>query len=246
MKRDILVDFCNDYLSVGDIKDYTVNGLQIAGGDEINKIITAVTASKNAIQYAIDNQAQGLLVHHGYFWKNENPLLVGMKGERIKLLMQNNINLLAYHLPLDIHPVIGNNVLLAKELGLSDIHFLPDQLLLFGSLNSWLLKDFVDLVSEKLNRKCLFVGDPNKIICKVALCTGSAHDYLLLANQYKADVFISGEYAERTYYEAIETGCAYISAGHHATERFGVMQLGNLLAEKFAINHHFFDEPNPF
>lgn len=247
MQRDTLLEFSDKYLNSKDIKDYTVNGLQVAGCSEIQKIVTAVTASLAAIEYAAEVGAQMLLVHHGYFWKGEDPALVGMKGRRICALMAHQLNLVAYHLPLDMHQEIGNNRLLANCFGVDNPRVADDKGLLWrGELAPISLGEFALRIEQALKRKCVIIGDKDKIIQKPMWCSGAAHDSLLSASAKGADVFISGEYAERTYYEALETGCAYISAGHHATERLGVRKLGELLAERFSLSVEFFDEPNPF
>jgi dinuclear metal center YbgI/SA1388 family protein len=182
-------------------------------------------------------------VHHGFFWDNENPSITGIKRKRIALLLEHNINLFGYHLPLDAHPIIGNNVQLAGLLNIQNPEPISDTLVWTGSVNST-LQDLSELISEKLNREPLVFGKPGNQINKVAWCTGGAQDMIEVAIDVDADVFITGEISEKIPAIARENGVAFISAGHHATERYGIQALSQHLSEKFDLEYKFIDIGN--
>ncbi|MDQ2163386.1 MULTISPECIES: Nif3-like dinuclear metal center hexameric protein [Vibrio] len=232
------------------IKDYCPNGLQVEGRTEIKKIVTGVTASQALIEQAIERNADALLVHHGYFWKSEPESIRGMKGHRIRALIRNDINLYAYHLPLDIHPELGNNKLLADLLGIhvdGGLEGHPQSVAMFGHFEQALTADELSQrIEQALQRRPLHV-DPssNRIIKTVGWCTGGGQDYVDLAAQHGLDAFISGEISERTTYSAREQNIHYFSAGHHATERYGVKALGEWLASEYGFEVEFIDINNP-
>lgn len=250
VKCEKLVEYLDKLLSVGLFNDYSPNGLQIEGAEEINVLCTAVTASQDAIQKAINIGADALLVHHGYFWRGESPVLTGMKRARIAALLEHNINLLAYHLPLDAHSKFGNNVGLGHALGLNDIKSelamgQPD-LLWHGRFKSSLsVLALSKKIEQVLNRKPLLIEARYTNISRVAWCTGGAQDLIEQAHELGVDAFISGEISERTYYMAKELGIDFFAAGHHATERFGVQLLGEHLQKQFSLAYHFIDSANP-
>lgn len=241
----------NDTLSPQLVKDYCPNGLQIEGKSEVKKIITGVTASKALIEKAIELNADALLVHHGYFWKGEKEAIRGMKGERIRQLIKHDINLFAYHLPLDIHPELGNNAQLAQLLGITvegGLEGHPQSVAMYGSLPQALSgNEFAQRVGEVLRRAPLHISPDlaNKPIKKVGWCTGGGQDYIELAAAQGMDAFISGEISERTTYSARELNIHYFSAGHHATERYGVKALGEWLAAEHGFEVQFIDIDNP-
>ncbi|MDM7857752.1 Nif3-like dinuclear metal center hexameric protein [Thiopseudomonas acetoxidans] len=237
------------YLDAASISDYCPNGLQVQGRPQIKRLVTGVTASQALIDAAIEQQADAILVHHGYFWKGENPCIVGMKHRRIKSLIQHDINLLAYHLPLDIHPEVGNNALLGKLLGLNVTGPLeannPRSVGLIGELDTPMTsQEFAQLIEQKLARTPLVI-DCEKPIRTVAWCTGGAQGYIEHAIAAGVDAFITGEISEHSTHSALENDLSYFSAGHHATERYGVQALGEWIAERFGIEHQFIDCPNP-
>lgn len=248
--RDELVSYLNKKLSVELFDDYAPNGLQIEGKDEIRVVCTAVTASQDVIENAISNHADAILVHHGYFWRGESPVLAGMKRARIATLLAHDINLIAYHLPLDAHANLGNNYGLGQALGLCDVYAeeamgQPD-LLWHGALKKPVSASMLsDKLEQILNRKPLLINARNSDISRVAWCTGGAQDLIEQAKKLNVDAFVSGEISERTYYLAKELGIDYYSAGHHATERFGVQLLGNHIKQQFSLVHHFIDSNNP-
>ncbi|NAW99746.1 MULTISPECIES: Nif3-like dinuclear metal center hexameric protein [unclassified Vibrio] len=232
------------------IKDYCPNGLQVEGRTEIKKIVTGVTASQALIEQAIERNADALLVHHGYFWKSEPESIRGMKGHRIRALIRNDINLYAYHLPLDIHPELGNNKLLADLLGIhvdSGLEGHPQSVAMFGHFEQALTADELSQrIEQALQRRPLHVApSSNRIIKTVGWCTGGGQDYVDLAAQHGLDAFISGEISERTTYSAREQNIHYFSAGHHATERYGVKALGEWLASEYGFEVEFIDINNP-
>lgn len=247
MELKALIDYTRQLLQVERYADYCPNGLQLEGRANINKIVSGVTASMALLESAKNAGADAILVHHGYFWKNEDAAIVGLKRNRIKFLLENNISLLAYHLPLDAHPQVGNNAQLAQKLGLEVKSWQGNQGLVgLGILPSApSLKDFSKHIENQLQRKPLVIGDMNKSIKNVAWCTGGAQGYMQDAIDLGVDVFISGEISEQTYHLAQESGVVYIAAGHHATERYGVQALGEHLAEHFGIQHEYIEIDNP-
>lgn len=247
MELKALVDYTRQLLQVERYADYCPNGLQLEGRASIKKIVSGVTASMALLESAKNAGADAILVHHGYFWKNEDATIVGLKRNRIKFLLENNISLLAYHLPLDAHPELGNNAQLAQKLGLEVKSWQGNQGLVgLGILPSASsLKEFSRHVENQLQRTPLVIGDMNKSIKNVAWCTGGAQGYMQDAIDLGVDLFISGEVSEQTYHLAQESGVAYIAAGHHATERYGVQALGEHLAEHFGINHEYIEIDNP-
>ncbi len=245
INRTELVTYCNQYLQTELFQDYCPNGLQVEGCDSIVKIVSGVTASQELIDAAIERQADLLLVHHGFFWKGENPVLTGMKKRRLKSLLTHDINLLAYHLPLDAHKTLGNNVLLADKLGLEvEQFFAGNEIALLGNIKPQSGAQFKQHIARVLDREPLHV-EVDRPISKVALCTGAAQSYIEQAIAVGADAFVSGEISENTWHIARENNIHYFSAGHHATERYGVQALGEHLASHFALQHEFVDILNP-
>ena len=217
------------------IADYAPNGLQVEGRQTVKKIITGVTATLPLIEKAIEKQADAILVHHGYFWKSENPCIRGMKGKRIKQLLVNDINLYGYHLPLDIHPELGNNARLAQQLGIVELAGLedkPNSIPVWGTLEPIVCDEFV-------------ADYPQKMIKTVSICTGGGQGYIDLAAAKGIDAFISGEISEQTTHSAREQGIYYFACGHHATERDGIKALGEWLAKEYGLSVEFIDIDNP-
>lgn len=249
VERNILVEAIAQFLNVNAISDYCPNGLQVEGKAQIKRIVSGVTASQALIDAAIELQADAILVHHGYFWKGEDQPIVGMKQRRIKALLANDINLLAYHLPLDVHPEVGNNVQLAQRLGLTVTGPLepdnPANVGLIGELDAPLsASEFAARIETALDRAPLVV-DHQQPIKRVAWCTGGAQGYIDHAIAAGVDAYITGEVSERTFHEAQENSISFFAAGHHATERYGVQALGAWLAERFNLEHHYVECPNP-
>ena len=251
VKLNDLNNYLNQLLQVERFSDYCPNGLQVEGKQEVGHLVTGVTASYELLQAALEANADAILVHHGYFWRGESMPIVGIKKRRIQFLLQHEISLLAYHLPLDAHLEFGNNVMLAKQLGLTITGWAgqknknePNLIALAELSQPRTLKDFVETVNTTLKRTAQVIGDLEKPVQKIALCTGAAQGYIEQAVVAGADVYISGEISEPTVHIAREAGIAYISAGHHATERYGVQALGEHLAQKFGLKHTFIDCDN--
>lgn len=246
----LLNELCNyiaSLLQIGMFRDYCPNGLQVEGRSEIRRIATGVTASQDVLDTAIDWGADAILVHHGYFWRNEDAVITGIKKRRIAQLLRNEVSLLAYHLPLDAHPELGNNVQLGKLLGLDELgRFGEQNIACIGSLSQPVrLEQFVEKISLKLKRSPQVIGDPQRMLSKMAWCSGGAQNYFEAAVASGADAYLTGEISEQNFHVAAETGVAFIAAGHHATERLGVQALGEHLAGRFGLEHRFFDQDNP-
>lgn len=245
--RQDITRYIDELLKVGQFQDYCPNGLQVEGRNIIAHIVSGVTASQALIEAAIEQQADALLVHHGYFWKGEEPCITGLKRERIVRLLENDINLLAYHLPLDAHPELGNNAQLGKKLGLQVEGTAGDtDLIWYGSLPApCSAAKLASRIDAALGRYPLYIEGGEGPISRVAWCTGAAQGYIEQAAALGVQAFISGEISEQTVHVARELGLDYFSAGHHATERYGVQALGEHLAERFGIRHTFIDIDNP-
>ena len=249
-KLQDIIQWCDQTLKSPEFKDYAPNGLQIEGKTEVRKILAAVTASQDAIDAAIRENADLLLVHHGYFWKGEAYPITGMRGKRIKSLIQHDISLLAYHLPLDSHPSLGNNAAIADLLELERIEALdPSERHPIGNigyLNQPMpVEEFKKFVSEKLKFDVTHLPADKNMIEKVGFCTGGAQDFIVKAAEQGCDAYISGEVSERTFYEAKELDVHYFACGHHATERYGVQRLGQAISEQFDIEYVYFELNNP-
>ena len=242
----------NQTLSPNRFKDYAPNGLQVEGKKEINRVVTGVTACQALIDAAIEHKADAIFVHHGYFWKNETPQIVGMKYRRISALIKHDINLYGYHLPLDAHPVLGNNAGLADAIGLLNRTGLQSGVAIEESIGVvGELKEpvsvsvFRAMVEKAVEREVLFECVGDRKIHRVALCTGGAQGYIEQAVDAGADVYITGEVSEQTIHIAREMGIHFIAAGHHATERFGVKSMAAFLSEECGLDAVFIDIDNP-
>ncbi len=248
--RSELVAYCNQLLDSDAFADYCPNGLQVEGRGTIRKIVSGVTASQALVDAAIAADADLLLVHHGYFWKGEPAAVVGSKQRRLKALLAHDLNLLAYHLPLDVHAELGNNAQLAQLMGWQISGGLepgnPRSVGLHGELahacSGAELALQLDLVLE---RAPLHIAGHDRPIKRIAWCTGAAQGYIDKAIALGVDAFVSGEISEPTVHAARENGIDYFAAGHHATERCGVRALGAHLAERFGLDYAFIDIDNP-
>ena len=245
-----LAKYTNELLDIHQFADYCPNGLQVEGASELKKLVSGVTASQALVDAAIDAGADGLLVHHGYFWKGEDPCVTGMKKKRLARLLGAGVSLLAYHLPLDAHPEYGNNAQLARVLGFkTEGNFgrgPSDQLGVFGVLNTPMgADDLINHIQAKLGRTPQHIAGSASKIERIAWCTGAAQGYIEQAVATGVDAFVSGEISEQTVHVARETGIHFYAAGHHATERYGVQALGEHLASRFGISHQFIDIDNP-
>lgn len=242
-----LSDYIGSLLEVSSFHDYCPNGVQVEGRPEVLRIASGVTASLRLLEAATAWGADAILVHHGYFWRNEDATVTGIKKRRIAHLLQHEISLLAYHLPLDAHPELGNNAQLATRLGLLPTgHFGEQNIASHGELQQpQTLQTFSTHIEQRLQRTPLVIGEPAHMLRRIAWCTGAAQSYFEQAIALGVDAFLTGEISEQNVHVAHETGVAFIAAGHHASERYGVQAVGEHLAQQFKIEHLFFDMDNP-
>jgi len=241
-----LEKYCNQLLDAGGFDDYCPNGLQVDGGrPAVRRLATGVTASRAVIEGAVRAEADLLLVHHGYFWRGEPAPLTGVKGNRVRLLMQAGISMMAYHLPLDAHGELGNNRSLGDLLEIREPQPLGGGLVWQGELADETPAALAERMTRLLGRPPLLIGASDRPIRRIGWCSGAAQGAIVEAAAAGLDAFISGEISESTTHLARELGIHYFAAGHHATERYGVQALGRHLAEKFALDHLFIDDDNP-
>jgi len=245
-----IVAFSDELLNVSQFKDYCPNGLQIEGNLTVKKIVSGVTASQAIINGAVELNADLVLVHHGFFWRGESSAIVGIKKKRIHALLQNNISLLAYHLPLDAHKLCGNNAQLIERLSLKVITSFggdgSDIGLIAETETPITAREFIVRLESILGRQPTHLSAfENKKIKTLAICSGAAQSYFELAIAAGVDAFITGEVSEQSYHLALESGVDYFAAGHHATERYGVQALAEILVEKFSVEHEYLDLDNP-
>ncbi len=230
-------------------KDYCPNGLQVEGREEVRRLVSGVTASQALIDAAIDVGADAILVHHGFFWRGEDPCLRGMKRRRLASLLANDVSLIAYHLPLDAHPTLGNNAQLAARLGIEVEGGMDDSERPVGNVGRLprplSAREFAAQVGDVLGRPPLLEEVGAGPISRIAWCTGAAQSYIDRAAGLGVDAYLSGEVSEPTIHSAREQGLHYIAAGHHATERYGVQALASALAVALDIDHQFIDIDNP-
>lgn len=245
-----IVNQLEQWLEPDNVSDYCPNGLQVEGREQVRRIVTGVTASQALLDAAVLAKADAILVHHGYFWKGEDARIRGMKKRRLKTLLEHDISLLAYHLPLDIHPQLGNNAQLAQRLGVVVEGGLETNtrhpIGLYGRLKQPLRPEaLAELIEQQLGRRPQHIGGRAATIETLGWCTGAAQGYIDHAIARGLDAFISGEISEPTVYAAREGGVHYFAAGHHATERYGVQALGERLADLFDIEHCYIELDNP-
>lgn len=248
--RQVLDQQLRELLQPERFTDYCPNGLQVEGREQLRHLVTGVTASLALIEAAIAAGGDALLVHHGYFWRGEDACVVGQKQRRLKALLAANLNLFAYHLPLDAHPTLGNNAQLALKLGLvTDALTGEKELVHVGhATQATTLKALCEQISQSLKRAPLVVGDTDTPLSTrgaVAWCTGAAQGSIEEAYAAGAKVYISGEISEPTAHFAREMGMAYLACGHHATERYGVQAVGQHLSHALGLRHSFIDIDNP-
>jgi len=247
MRLNELRDYIGSELAVSRFRDYCPNGVQVEGRGEVRRLATVVTASQAVLEAATAWGADAILAHHGYFWRNEDAAIAGIKKRRVAHLLKHDVSLLAYHLPLDAHPEFGNNVQLGRQLGFAEQgRFGEQDIAMHGTLaQPQTLQQLVKHVHEILRRAPLVIGHANPNITRIAWCSGGGQGYFEQAVQLGVDAFLTGEISEQNVHVAQETGVAFIAAGHHATERYGVQALGEHLAASFGLEHRFFDQDNP-
>jgi len=252
MKRQDLIDYLAELLRIDKFNDFCINGLQVEGKDNIDRIITGVTISRRLIAEAITQQTDAIIVHHGLFWKGDsNPLsLIGILAARVRDLMVNNINLLAYHLPLDSHPTLGNNAQIAERLGME----VKERVDIDDWIGGGLVCEQSEPVSREVFQKYIdgTLGSESRLFAfgtnfvkKVFVCSGGSSDFYRKALEHGCDTFLGGDIRESIVRLAEEAGLNFIAAGHYNTEKAGLIALGNHLIEKLNLDVHWIDIPNP-
>lgn len=239
----------DNLLQISRFNDYCPNGLQVEGRARIRCLVSGVTASQALIDAAVEKGADALLVHHGFFWRGEDPRVVGMKQRRLAALLGHGINLFAYHLPLDAHPELGNNAQLAKRLGFVVEGGLEPGELPVGNVGRLVeplsAQALAAHIARQLGRSPLLEVVGHRPVSRIAWCTGGAQSYIEKAAALGADAYLTGEVSEQTIHAARELGIHFIAAGHHATERYGAMAVGEFMAQRHGLEHHFIDIDNP-
>ena len=248
VNRDVLTQYLDDLLKPEGFKDYCPNGLQVEGREEIRTLVCGVTANQALLDLALTHNADAILVHHGWFWRGESGVVTGIKRNRLKTLLAKDINLYAYHLPLDAHPTLGNNAGLAKAAGWQQTDVFGEQGL--GSIGRPLVNTTIAGLAENLDKVLgrtpfVLADSLTQPVRQVAWCTGAAQGYFEAAIAAGADVFVTGEVSEPMVHLARENGVAYVAAGHHATERFGVQSVGEAIASHFDIKVVYLEVDSP-
>lgn len=246
MHNRTLENLINSELKIVEFQDYAPNGLQVEGCSEVQRIVTGVTACQLLLDEAVVLKADAILVHHGYFWKNEPQVVCGMKRQRLKTLLEHDINLYGYHLPLDAHPQLGNNAQLAGILGVRVLGAI-ETLILHGefecALSAIKLREHIE---KQLERSVLHCGEnAPENVHRIAWCTGGGQNFIQQAAEFGVDAFVTGEVSEQTIHIAREMGVNFYAVGHHASERYGIKALGEWLAVRHNFDVTFVDIPNP-
>jgi len=247
MRRDELRSYLDRFLEAESYRDYCPNGLQVEGRSEVRRVVCGVSASQALLDEAVRRDADAIVVHHGWFWRGEDGRVTGVRKSRLATLLGHDINLFAYHLPLDAHSELGNNAQLARRMewhiegrfGEQDIGFLG------SPAQASTAADIAAVLERELARAMLVVGAVDRPVTRLAWCSGAAQGWFEHAIDAGADCYISGEISEQTVHLARESGVPYISAGHHASERYGVMAVGEHLREQFGLDCQFVDIDNP-
>jgi len=248
MRLNELRQYLDSLLEVARWRDYCPNGLQVEGRAEVRRILCGVTASQALIDAAAAGGYDTLLVHHGYFWQGEDRRITGIRRHRLGALLRHDISLFAYHLPLDGHPVLGNNAQLARHMAWEgDGRFGDQDIGWIGAPQEIGLKacEIATRLAAELEREPLLIGDGERAISRLAWSSGGAQNMFEQAIAAGADLYISGEISEQTTHLAQESGIPYIAAGHHATERYGVRALARHLSDELGLTADFLDLPNP-
>ncbi len=245
MDRNELAAYLDGLLEAGRFRDYCPNGLQVEGRAEVRRIVCGVTASQALLESALAVDADAVLVHHGWFWRGEDGRVTGIRRARLKTLLENDLSLLAYHLPLDAHAELGNNARWGRLMGWRSEGRFAEQDVGFLGGTEGTAEEIADKLALKLGRLPLLVGDAARPVKRIAWCSGGAQGYFEQAIAAGADLYVSGEISEQTVHLANESGVPYIAAGHHATERYGVQAVGAHLAERFGIECRYIELDNP-
>jgi dinuclear metal center YbgI/SA1388 family protein len=242
--RDDVIRYANEYLQIDKIQDYSPAGLQVEGKAEVRKIVTAVSASVQLFQEAVHKNADMIIVHHGLFWDRDSRVIRGHLKQRLQILLHNDLTLLGYHLALDDHPVLGNNVLAAEALEMTIAGNLGHYGI-HGSVAPVAIDDFVQRVQSAFQSQVLHFDFGPRRITRIGFCSGGGEPGLLEAVKAGLDAYVTGEAKESTMHVAKENGIHFIAAGHYATERSGIRRLGEHLAEVFSVEVEFIDIVNP-
>lgn len=247
MQLGALLAHLDELLEVARFRDYSPNGLQVEGRGEVRRILCGVTASQALLDRAVTEGVDAIVVHHGYFWRGEDGRITGIRKRRLATLLNNDINLIAYHLPLDAHPTLGNNAQLAALGGwVGEGRFGEQDLAWIGKPAGIApASQIARELSAQLGREAMLVGDGERPVRRIAWCTGGAQGYFEQAIAAGADLYVSGEISEQTVHLARESGVPYVAAGHHATERYGIRALSGYLRESLALDARFADLDNP-
>lgn len=253
MERTVLLDHLQQLLQADRFRDYGPNGLQVEGHPQVRHLVTGVTASLTLIDRAIEAGADTILVHHGLFWRGQDGRVTGWMKQRLSRLLAHDINLLAYHLPLDAHASLGNNAQWGQKIGLTadgrfgeqDLGFIGSTAVQPGDSAGWSLDALAQRIHQQLGRVPVVVPGDGRALKRIAWCSGGAQSYFEAAIAAGADAFMTGEISEPQAHYARETGVAYLACGHHASERYGVQAVGEHLAAQFGVRHQFIDVDNP-
>lgn len=245
MDRNELAAYLDELLEAGRFRDYCPNGLQVEGRAAVRRLVCGVTASQSLLEAALAADADAVLVHHGWFWRGEDGRVTGVRRARLKTLLENDISLFAYHLPLDAHAEFGNNARLGRLMGWSVEGRFADQDVGFLGRTEGAAGDIAGRLARALGRRPLLVGDAARQVKRIAWCSGGAQGFFEAAIAAGADLYVSGEISEQTVHLARESGVPYIAAGHHATERYGVQALGEHLAARFGLECRYVELDNP-
>jgi dinuclear metal center YbgI/SA1388 family protein len=247
MRREELTRYLDEVLETARCTEYCPNGLHVEGRTEVRRIVAGVTATQALVDRAVACDADAILVHHGWFWRGEDGRVTGIRKARLQALLGRDINLFAFHLPLDSHAGFGNNVQLARRLGwIAEGRFGEQDVGWVGRLAApGTLASLVESIGTALQRTPLVIGHADRPVARIAWCSGGAQGYFEQAIALGVDAYLSGEISEQTVHLARESGVAYIAAGHHATERYGVQALAAHLAERFGLECEFIDIDNP-
>ncbi len=242
-RRDEIIDYAAELLDLDSFEDYGPQGLQVAGAEEVTRVICAVSSSLELFERAAEAGAQLVIVHHGLLWNNDPRTIDLRVKRRLQTLFDADINLAAYHLAIDAHPEIGNNALLARELGVEvDGPFLDFGI---GGRVSASLDDFLARVRERIAPEPLVFAEGPADLARVAIVSGGGSRYLSDAAAEGYDLYLTGEPAEPSLHLARELGINFVAAGHYATERLGVQALTRKLADRFGLEWEFVELPNP-
>lgn len=249
VSRDKLTDYLHKFLKVDEFNDYCPNGIQFEGKPKINKIVTGVSASVDLFEKAAEHKADAVITHHGLIWDFDRPIYRGGYKKRVKLLMENDISLYGFHLPLDAHDIVGNNAVIATKLGLLNVkpfgEYRGQYIGMRGKLDKIEANIFFELIRKKVNEDLIVFAFGPDNISNVGIISGGAQKEVKQAVLDGLDVYVTGEVSEYTLHYVKEEGIHFVAAGHHATERFGIKALGDHIKKQFEVDVEYIEIPNP-